>query len=360
MIIMVAFGAGCDPADSLTNQDYRPYLENYEKWEATDVVTTFNTLESGREQFKCGEQLRKAHRARWREEAGAVKVDQTPEGKALLECLSSFQESSGIGSGKLKSAVLLHWMNHNFLPDAEKALDAEVAADQGRLDSAGCGGEQCQALTVVGDLAVQRVGQEVSMAWQDARSACSRAGFGGLSPWRLPTREELVAMRESGKLVTDLDTATYWSSSREFDDQGTILAYVLRFDLASLSFAEQPKAIPFDRDGYPSLAKIRCVSDLGKAPEPTGPVAEMEKRVVELGCPLNWEYKARIRDNFLVTWEKVVKSGDNARTVCKGLGWCGLTWRATDSRTAKQLSSDPWIGSDLNTRCVTDLPEKRP
>ncbi len=359
---LVALGAvviaGCDPADRLSNQEYRPYLDNYQKWQISDVVTTFNELETKREAFDCQDELEKAHLARWREKAGQVKVDQTPAGEALMKCLQEFRESAGIGGGTLRGGVLMHWMNHNFLPPAEKRLEAMIQADQERLGEAGCGGDQCQVLVVVGDVATQRAGQKVAVAWQDARSMCSAADYGGLSPWRLPTREELAAMRESGKLATDQDTATYWSSTREFDDQGNLKAYVLRFDLESLGQDIEPRAIGFDREGVPTVAKVRCVYDLGKAPEPTGAVAEMEKAVLAAGCPRNWEEKVRVRGDLMVTWEKVVKSGENARDVCRDLGWCGLTWRSPSRREAKQLSEDPWIGSTLDSRCIADLPEK--
>lgn len=360
-VLLVFFSAclaACDPASGLQDDGYRLYLDNFERWEITDVVTAFNHLDSKQGDFNCAAELEQAQRARWREKVGPVEAEQTPSGKVLGTCLARFQESSGVGGGKLRAAVLRVWMNHNFLPDIEKAINDAEAAHQSRLDQAGCGGEQCQLLTVVGDLAVPRLGQEVSVAWSDARNACSRANFGGLGPWRLPTRDDLVAMRKSGLLASDLDLATYWASTREFDDNGSLSAYVIRFDVASLGTEVSPKLVPFDRDGIPSLAKVRCVHDLGKRVVESNEVAQMEQIVQGAGCPVNWEERLRVRGELLVTWQKVVKAGSNARQHCKELGWCGLTWNAPGRAETKALGEDPWVGADLDERCVTAVPVK--
>ncbi len=348
----------CDPANSLQNQEYRHYLDNFERWEISDVVGAFNHLDSKQGDFSCAQELEKAQRARWREKVGPVKAEQTPAGRALGGCLERYQESSGVGAGKLRAAVLRVWMNHNFLPAVEKAINDDVAAQQSRLDQAGCGGEQCQLLTVIGDLAVPRLGQKVSVAWTDARNACSRAGFGGLGPWRLPTRDDLVAMRKSGQLASDLDLATYWASTRELGASGQLAAYVLRFDLESLADDVEPKQVPFDRDGIPSLAKVRCVHDLDERVVETNEVAQMEKIIRAAGCPVTWEERLRVRGDLIVTWQQVVKAGENARSHCRELGWCGLTWKAAGRAETKLLGEDPWVGEGLDKRCVASVPTK--
>lgn len=358
LVLCTAFSAACDPAGGLQDEGYRHYLDNFERWEITDVVSSFNHLDSKRAGFNCSTELEKAQRARWREKVGPIKAEDTPAGQALGACLERFQESSGVGGGKLRAAVVRLWMNHNFLPDIAKTITDEASAHQSRLDMAGCGGEQCQLLTVVGDLAVPRLGQKVSVAWSDARNACSRANFGGLGPWRLPTRDDLVAMRKSGLLASDLDLATYWASTREVDETGRLSAYVLRFDVEALGADVAPELVPFDRDGIPSLAKVRCVHDLGDRTVENNAVAQMEKVIRDAGCPVNWEERLRVRGELIVTWQKVVKAGTNARTHCKGLGWCGLTWKAPGRTESKLLGEDAWVGADLAQRCVAFIPEK--
>lgn len=348
--------AACDPASSLTTPDYAVYLDGYETWQKADVVRFFNQLDEKRGEFKCQAEVAAAKRASWREAGGPIKLDQTPEGAALQGCLSQFAGAVGFGESPLGGSALQHWVNHNFVPEAQKALDDAVAAEQRRIGEKGCGGEQCELLTTVGDLVVPRVGQEVAVAYDDAVSACSRADYGGLTGWRLPTKAELVAMRESGKLQADLDVATYWSSSREYDDAGRLQAWVLRFDTKVAGQPQEPKLVPFDRDGVPTVSKVRCVSDLGAPPAAEGDVARDEAILTKAGCPGGWSEYVRLREGRVVGWKVLPQKGRELRGACKELSWCGLTWRVPSSAEAKQLAEDPWLREGAESRCVADLP----
>ena len=158
VILAIATAVGCDPADSLDNQDYRPLLDNYQRWEVTDVVAAFNHLDSKRSEFNCTKELEAAQRAAWREKAGPIKAEDTPEGKALGKCLEAFHQSSGLTPGKLQGGVLSHWVSQSFVPEIQKQIEAEVAAGAKRLGAAGCGGPECDALVVIDDIAVTRAG----------------------------------------------------------------------------------------------------------------------------------------------------------------------------------------------------------
>ncbi len=360
--IVVTFGA-CDPADSLTNQEFRLYLDNYQRWEVADVVAAFNHLETKRGSFNCTKQLEAAQHAIWREEAGPLKLELVPEGKAIDSCLHQFHESSGLAPGKLQAAALSYWVSHNFAEAAKtKVTDAAAAATK-RLEGAGCAGDDCLALTVVGDLAVSRAGLEVSVALQDAQDRCRAAGFGGLGPWRLPTRDELVALRASNKLATDQDMATYWSRTREFDDAGKLQAWVLRFDLEVLGQQIEPRLIGFEVDERPSLAKVRCVHDLTKAAVAETEVDRMENIIVGAGCPRRdwdrmgnrwWEY-VRYRTGYLVTWKTQGKRGGALKRVCRELPYCKLPWKAPSRGSASALAQDPWLSEGAEERCVAKL-----
>jgi hypothetical protein len=354
---------GCNPAGGLNTPEYATFLEGLEGWQQSDAVSIFNQLDENREQFPCKGEVDRAKRAAWREQAGPVKLEQTPEGKALQGCYDRFRGSIALKEGPLAGAVLQHWVNHNIVPEVQKALDAEVTAEQGRIGEKGCGGDECsRALTVVGDLIVPRIGHEVSVAWGDAGSlVCARTGFGGLGPWRLPTRDELVAIRESGKVASDLDLATYWSSTREFDEDGRLQAYVLRFDVESLGTKQEPKLVPFDRDGVPSVAKVRCVFDLAKAETPTDAGSQMEQTLMKAGCKRGWEEYVRLREDLIVSWKVLSARGKRGLSkACKELTWCGLSWRVPSGAEAKRLAEDPWFRDSAEGRCVASAPAKAP
>lgn len=355
--------AGCDPASRLENQEYVVYLDNYQRWDVGDVVSAFNHLDSKRAEFNCTKELDAAQRARWREEAGPVKIEMTKAGTSFEACLDAFHQSSGLTQGKIQFAVLSHWVNHNFVPEVQKAIDAEVSKATGRLEDASCVSDECKALTVVGDLAVIRAGLKVAVAWQDARDQCEQAGYGGLRPWRLPTKEELVALRESNKLASDVDMATYWSGTREFGEKGEIRAWVLRFDLASLTDdSVQPKLLPFDTDGAVTLAKVRCVHDLSKGTAPANAIDEMEKVIQGAGCPRYdwdpqgnrwWEW-VRYRDGYLVS-KNLGKSGGELKQACGEAPWCKLRWSTPSKGVVKSIADDPWFGGGKSS-CATKLP----
>jgi hypothetical protein len=350
-------GVGCDPAGRLENQEYRHYLDRYERWAHTEVVKAFNHLDSKRDQFACQQELDTAHRARWREKVGAAKLDQTPGGVVLGKCLDAFHTASGMPAGKLQRSVVSLWANHNFLPSVDEQLSQRTARDQQALGQASCGGDGCDLLTVVGDLAVPRLGQKAPVAWGDGRDACSRVSHGGLSPWRLPTRGELVAMKESDKLASDVERATYWSSSRQLADDGRIQAWVLRFDVESLGQPAQPKLVSLEREGVPSLAKVRCVHELQPAP-PTelDEVATMEKALRQAGCGASWWENVRLRGSLVVTWRALDQPTGNLSQTCRALDWCGLRWSAPSRRQAVRLRGDAWFTGNNQPRCVARLP----
>ena len=157
LLLLLPALIGCDPANSLENQEYRAYLGSYKRYDVPIVVAAFNGFDKKRGEFECQAELEAAQRAIWREEAGkASGAVKTQEGDALTACLQGFFAKSGVEQGNTQMDVLSRWVNHNFLPEVQKNIDAEVAANRERLDRAGCGGDECETLTVVGDLAVPR------------------------------------------------------------------------------------------------------------------------------------------------------------------------------------------------------------
>ncbi len=343
--------AGCDPADSLTNDEYRAYLGRWNNKEAPAVVAALNQLETKLNGFKCRSELEVAQRALWREKVGTVEPPRLPEIKTFRTCLQGFYESSGVKQGLIEQDVLTVWVNHNFLPAIQKTIEAEVATSQKRLDGAGCGGEECDGLIVVGDLAVPRVGLERPVAWWDAKAACREARFGGLGPWRLPTKAELTEIRESNKVASELAKTNFWSGERLFEESGRLQAWVLRFDLAAKAEGASPEQLPFDHRGRPRLGKVRCVHDMAKSPAPANAVDDMEQSLVDLGCPEGWYEAVRIREKHVVTWGR---KGTGIPT-CGEINYCGLSWEAPSKALAKALGEDAWFGSPA--QCVASLPE---
>lgn len=264
-LILVPALVGCDPANDLENEEYRAYLGSFKSRDLAVVVAAFNQFDAKRGDFKCQAELESAQRAVWREQIGTVEPDRLDEMRAFKSCLRSFFEASGVKQGLVTQSVLTPWVNHNFMPEIRGRIDAEVSASQKRLGNAGCGGEACEALVVIGDLAVPRLGAETPVAWPDAQQVCSGIDHGGLGPWRLPTKAELVAIHNANKVASEIAQTSYWSADREIEDEGQGKVWVLRFDLASRGDdAPGPELLPLEHRGRPRLAKVRCVHDLSK------------------------------------------------------------------------------------------------
>lgn len=351
--------AGCDPRDSLQNQEYLPYLDGYERWDITDAVGAFNQLDSKRADFACQQELEAAQRSVRREEGGPIKAGTTEPMKTFRSCLEGFSKTTGVDQTKIQAVVLSDWVNHNFLPEIQKRIDTEVEAVQKRLDGAGCGGEACKGLTVVGDLAMPRLATKNAISFDDAVDLCSSENPGGLRPWRLPTKVELTAMLGSDLLPSEAAKVAYWSSERVFDDSGNIVVSGLRFQRTNGSEARpQPESLSFVRRGLPVKAKARCVHDLAKRETTPTDVDMMERALVEAGCERSgWMKHLRVREGLIVMWEKVSKTGLPIDDVCKELDWCGATWSAPSGDQAKKLGADPWFGESAASRCVASLPE---
>lgn len=359
VIASVAVLAGCDPRDSLQNQDYLPYLDGYERWDTSVVVEAFNQLDSNRGDFSCQQELEDAQQSIRREEGGPIKADGSKQVKSFRACLERFSKAAGVDQTRAQAAVLSDWVNHNFLSDIQKRIDAEVAAAQKRLDGVGCGGEACKGLTVVGDLAMPRLATKNGIPFDDAVGLCSSANFGGLRPWRLPSAAELSAILGSDKLPSEAAKIAYWSGERVFDESGNVVVSGLRFQKVDGSESRpQPESIPLVRRRLPVKAKVRCVYDLAKRGATKTEVDVMEQALVEAGCTRSgWMKHLRVREDLIVMWETVEKMGPSLEDVCKELDWCSATWSAPNSDQAKKLASDPWFTKTATNRCVASLPE---
>ncbi len=358
-LCLAVLWSACDPADDLQNPEYRVYLDNFKRQDHADVVGALNQLDTKRGDFNCASELEAAQRAIWREEAGTVKVRQTAEGRTFEACLRSFFQSTGVTQGLIQTSIVSPWVNHNFLPPIQKRIEEEVQRAQKRLDSAGCGGDVCEKLTVINDIAVPRAPAEAPRSWSEARTYCKALDAGGLRPWRLPTKAELVALGASGKLATSIESITYWSGDREFTEGGSVLVWALRFNPASKGQANiQPERIPFTRRGRPARSKVRCVFDLSEPTENQTAVDEMEAALTEVGCPREgWTSAVRLIGGIVVTRGRVEKGTGTIEEACGELDWCGRSWHPPSKAQLEKLTGHPWFTGDAGNRCVAAVPE---
>jgi hypothetical protein len=352
-------GFACDPAGDLQNPEYRAYLDNYKQQDHAIVVAALNRLDAQRADFDCSEELEAAQRAIWRESAGEVEVGQTVEGRAFEDCLRAFFQRSGVAQGIVQSTVVSPWVNHNFLPPIRQRIDAEVQAAQKRLASAGCGGDDCDGLTVIDDIAVPRAPAEAPRTWSESRTYCESLDTGGLRPWRLPTKAEIVAMGASNKLATAVESTTYWSGERELTEGGGVLVWTLRFNPAAKGQSNiQPERIPFTRRGRPARSKVRCVFDLAKQTPSRTPVDEMEAALAAAGCPREgWTDSVRLHEGMVVTHSPVEAGTGTVAEACEALDWCGLTWHPPSQGQLEALARSPWFAGDSSRRCVAEVQE---
>ncbi|SMP83164.1 Protein of unknown function [Desulfonatronum zhilinae] len=59
--------------------------------------------------------------------------------------------------------------------------------------------------------------------WQDAMSRCSSFSISGIGGWRLPSRDELVALYhaiQGGHPFTGVQSSNYWSGTTDSDNTG--------------------------------------------------------------------------------------------------------------------------------------------
>lgn len=356
LAVNVFFGAACDPADDLNNQEYRVYLDNYKTQDHAVVVRALNQLDTKRVEFNCQDELEAAQRAIWREAMGEVEVRQTVEGQAFETCLRTFFQSSGVEQGLVQTSVVSPWVNHNFLPPIQKRIDAEVQAAQKRLDGAGCGGATCEKLTVVGDIAIPRAPAEAPRSWIESRQYCKNLDLGGLRPWRLPSKAELEATAASNKLASSIESTTYWSGEREFTEGGSVLVWALRFNPASKGQAGiHAERIPFTRRGRPARSKVRCVYDLSEPSPVRTAVDEMEDALVKAGCPREgWTDSVRLHEGLVVTYRTISKGTGSMDEACADLDWCGLSWHPPTKAQLESISGNAWFTGDSSERCVAE------
>lgn len=360
LLLLCAAAVGCDPASSLQNAEYRPYLTSLPSRDVPAAVAAFNVLDSKRGEFHCQAELETAQRAIWREKAGRVDPSGLDEVRAFESCLHGFIDASGVEQGLVHTKIVPHWVNHNFLPEVQARIEAEVTAARGRLDEGGCTGEPCGTLTVVGDIAVARTVPGTPADWATAREACRESDLGGLRPWRLPTKAELVALRESGKIASDTGFATAWSGDREWEERGEIQAWSLDLVLPSRSTPVAPKLVPVTKRGRAPRARVVCVHDLTKAPMPAGgDVDEMEQTLADAGCPADaWASALRLRDGLIVTWEPTPMDRPLAEA-CASITLCeGLSFRPPSAAEATKMAADPWLSREAERRCVAVPPEE--
>jgi len=353
----LALGA-CDPASSLENQEYRAYLDSYLPRDLSVVVAAFNQFDTKRVDFDCVDELEASKRAAWREEPGRMDRSGTREAQALNECMQRFFEASGVRQGMNETKVLPQWMSHNFLPEIRTRLDEEVASAQKRVSGAGCGGEVCESFTVVGDLVVPRAGAEKTATWSKARNRCRSGNTSGISQWRLPTKAELEAMRQSARLASDVGFSQYWAAERELAADGSVKAWSLDM-MRPLPGAKaaSPAAVAIDGTGRQKRLKVRCVHDLASTKVPSNEVDELELALEAIQCPTSrWEPALRLRKGLLVTWQSHAATGRTMDETCGEIDWCGLSWSPPSTAQARALAADPWFARDPQERCVARPP----
>lgn len=85
-------------------------------------------------------------------------------------------------------------------------------------------------------------GAAKDMKWSKAKKACQKFDLAGFNDWRLPTKEELLALANSYKesLLEDI-LHNYWSSTLDTEESGEsgLYYYVVDFLHASLSSEER-------------------------------------------------------------------------------------------------------------------------
>jgi hypothetical protein len=85
-------------------------------------------------------------------------------------------------------------------------------------------------------------GAAKDMKWSKAKKACQKFDLAGFNDWRLPTKEELLALANSYKesLLEDI-LHNYWSSTLDTEESGesSLYYYVVDFFHANLSSEER-------------------------------------------------------------------------------------------------------------------------